>query len=285
MSRGLAYNTKYALNAICPYFTMFPLEFPFKVLKKHIRANPVVLDPFCGRGTTVYAAREMGFSSWGFDTSPIAVAVAKAKLASSSKEGVIKLAKKLIATEAQEIPIEAFKSRYNLLVKENEIREVQNSEIYNLRKLLECAILKNNNLGLGVASPINISIQNSNQQSIEINYSKLLEEFEDTSTVFKQLPGFNKEDEILLEEIKELLVKSKINGELTLLSIKPKLKAFYKRALDVIGDAKKIFIDAPQLYHLLKNATLGIYDSMTKIDGHNMLIELKQFLIFLNQMF
>jgi hypothetical protein len=54
--RPLAYNPSFALNAICPYFTMFPLEYPLKVLRQHRVAKPVVVDPFCGRGTTLFAA-------------------------------------------------------------------------------------------------------------------------------------------------------------------------------------------------------------------------------------
>ncbi|REJ81677.1 MAG: site-specific DNA-methyltransferase [Bacteroidetes bacterium] len=106
--RGLAYESKYALNAICPYFTMFPLEFPLKILKKHKEQSPVILDPFCGRGTTIYAARELGLSAWGIDTSPIAVAIAKAKLATSKKSKILSLARKLIATPAKNIPTSKF---------------------------------------------------------------------------------------------------------------------------------------------------------------------------------
>ena len=38
------------LNAICPYFTMFPIDFPLSALDTHTATR--VLDPFCGRGTT-----------------------------------------------------------------------------------------------------------------------------------------------------------------------------------------------------------------------------------------
>jgi DNA modification methylase len=100
----LAYNPKYALNAICPYYTMFPLEYPLHILKKHKKQNPKVLDPFCGRGTTIYAARELGLTAWGIDTSPIAVSVAKAKLAKINSKNVLKLAKKLIEKEPVNIP-------------------------------------------------------------------------------------------------------------------------------------------------------------------------------------
>lgn len=92
----LAYNKENALNAICPYFTMFPLEYPNRALKKHHKENPVVLDPFCGRGTTLFSARKFGFRSWGIDSSPVAVAIAKAKLASCDIEAPLELASELI---------------------------------------------------------------------------------------------------------------------------------------------------------------------------------------------
>lgn len=93
----LAYRKENALNAICPYFTMFPLEYPYQVLKKHRKDTPVILDPFCGRGTTLFAARTLGLSAWGIDTSPVAVAIAKSKLASCSVEEPLTLAHKLIS--------------------------------------------------------------------------------------------------------------------------------------------------------------------------------------------
>jgi hypothetical protein len=94
--RSLAYNPNYALNAICPYFTMFPLEYPLRVLKGHRKDRPVVLDPFCGRGTTLFAARNLSFESWGIDASPVAVAIAKAKLSNSTAEDALSLAQLLI---------------------------------------------------------------------------------------------------------------------------------------------------------------------------------------------
>src|SRR5690606_41868113 len=55
-------ETVLSLNTVCPYYTMFPLEFP---LARLARAKPGewVLDPFCGRGTTMYAARLRGLRS------------------------------------------------------------------------------------------------------------------------------------------------------------------------------------------------------------------------------
>jgi hypothetical protein len=103
--RPLAYNPNFALNAICPYFTMFPLEYPLRVLKKHRADTPVVFDPFCGRGTTLFAARSLGLKSWGIDSSPVAVAIAKAKLSNSTAEDALCLAQLLIAgTRPSHVP-------------------------------------------------------------------------------------------------------------------------------------------------------------------------------------
>lgn len=83
---------------------MFPLEYPVKVIRKHKKDIPVILDPFCGRGTTLYAARTFGFEAWGIDASPIAVAIAQAKLANCNYYDVIALAKRYLKREVKHIP-------------------------------------------------------------------------------------------------------------------------------------------------------------------------------------
>lgn len=108
---ALAYQKEFAFNAICPYYTMFPLEFPMHFLKKHKAERPTVYDPFCGRGTTIYAARKLGLRSYGLDTSPIAAAIAQAKLASADAENVIALANRLIAKAPKDVPDTPFFKR------------------------------------------------------------------------------------------------------------------------------------------------------------------------------
>ena len=108
MANVLAYKKDFAFNAICPYYTMFPLEFPMHLLMKHKAKFPTVYDPFCGRGTTIYAARRLGLRSYGLDTSPIAAAIAQAKLASAELKNVISLAEKLVARAPKEVPDSPF---------------------------------------------------------------------------------------------------------------------------------------------------------------------------------
>lgn len=81
-----------ALNAVCPYYTMFPLEFPLKTLAGHARRGDWVADPFCGRGTTNFAARLLGLPSVGVDSSPVAVALTQAKLADARASDVVRVA-------------------------------------------------------------------------------------------------------------------------------------------------------------------------------------------------
>jgi hypothetical protein len=85
-----------ALNAICPYFTMFPLEFPLSILSLRARKGERVLDPFCGRGTTNFAARLLGLSNLGVDASPVATAITAAKLVSVDPADVLNEAKSIL---------------------------------------------------------------------------------------------------------------------------------------------------------------------------------------------
>lgn len=73
-------DKKTAINAVCPYYTMFPLALPLRHLRRN-KTTKSVLDPFCGRGTTILAARAFGAAAHGIDTSPVAVAISEAKLA------------------------------------------------------------------------------------------------------------------------------------------------------------------------------------------------------------
>lgn len=83
------------LNTACPYFTMFPLEFPLARLSS-ARSDHVVLDPFCGRGTTMFAARLLGLRSVGIDASPVAAAIASAKVARADPQATEALARELL---------------------------------------------------------------------------------------------------------------------------------------------------------------------------------------------
>ena len=85
-----------ALNAVCPYYTMFPLEFPLGVLARRRQPKQWVLDPFCGRGTTTFAARLLGLPSVGLDSNPLAAALAAAKVPRVSARQVLATARYIL---------------------------------------------------------------------------------------------------------------------------------------------------------------------------------------------
>jgi hypothetical protein len=74
---------------------MFPLSFPFTALADAEQGD-WVLDPFCGRGTTILAARLRGLGSVGVDSNPVAGAIASSKLAMVRPSEVIALAAEIL---------------------------------------------------------------------------------------------------------------------------------------------------------------------------------------------
>mgnify|MGYP002379506069 CR=1 FL=1 len=98
-----------ALNGICPYFTMFPLDFPLNILQRKACVGDVVLDPFCGRGTTNFAARLVGLRSLGVDSSPVAAAITASKLATATVDDILTEARRILTErEAHHIPTGEF---------------------------------------------------------------------------------------------------------------------------------------------------------------------------------
>lgn len=135
-----------ALNAVCPYYTMYPLEFPLRVLGEHGRCGEWVIDPFCGRGTTNFAARLLQMPSMGVDSSPVAVALAQAKLASADADQVVATARAILnaAIEPVSVPTgEFWKLAYHhrTLVQLCQLREAMLTDCSSQTRILLRAII------------------------------------------------------------------------------------------------------------------------------------------------
>jgi len=88
---------------------MFPIEFPLKILRQRARRGDLVLDPFCGRGTTNFAARLLGLHSFGVDSSPVAIAITASKLVTATADEILAEARKILAgREPHQIPVGKF---------------------------------------------------------------------------------------------------------------------------------------------------------------------------------
>lgn len=99
--------SNHALNAVCPYFTMYPLAFPLRALREHGAEGDWVIDPFCGRGTTNFAARLRRMPSVGIDSSPVAAALAEAKLASAAPGSVVASARAILKAAQEPLSLPA----------------------------------------------------------------------------------------------------------------------------------------------------------------------------------
>jgi hypothetical protein len=101
---------------------MFPLSFPLSVLSRHAQLGDNVLDPFCGRGTTNYAARLLGLNSIGVDASPVAAAITAAKLVHAKPKIIVAEARSILASEPDvPVPSEPF---WNLAFHRDVLRDL-----------------------------------------------------------------------------------------------------------------------------------------------------------------
>ena len=66
------------------YLVSYPMSFPWTVphffIHKYTQKGDIVLDPFCGTGTTLLEAGLSGRVAYGVDTDPLAIRIAQAKI-------------------------------------------------------------------------------------------------------------------------------------------------------------------------------------------------------------
>ena len=66
--------------AVGPYYAMFPLEFAFDVIYTYSKEGDLVLDPFAGRASSVYAAATQKRHGLGIEINEVGWVYAQAKL-------------------------------------------------------------------------------------------------------------------------------------------------------------------------------------------------------------
>ncbi len=75
---------------IGPYYAMFPIPFAFEMVEKHCPTGGAVLDPFAGRGSSIYAAVTTGRYGCGIEINEVGWLYGKAKLAMAPEEAVLR---------------------------------------------------------------------------------------------------------------------------------------------------------------------------------------------------
>lgn len=71
------------------YYAMFPVDFAFDVVSEYSKPGDKVLDPFCGRGTSLFAASALGRMAHGIDINPLGYLYSSVKLAPADKDDVL----------------------------------------------------------------------------------------------------------------------------------------------------------------------------------------------------
>lgn len=75
---------RHRFHALCPYFAMFPESFAERWINELSKPGDIVLDPFCGRGTTPFCAVLLGRRAIASDVNDVAACVTRAKTAPPS---------------------------------------------------------------------------------------------------------------------------------------------------------------------------------------------------------
>lgn len=74
---------------IGPYYAMFPPTFADEVVRRYSEPGDLVLDPFAGRGTSLFSACSSGRTAVGIEISPVGFVYASAKLHPATKDDVL----------------------------------------------------------------------------------------------------------------------------------------------------------------------------------------------------
>lgn len=72
-----------------PYYAMFPLDFAFQVVEKYSKKGDYVIDPFAGRGSSVYAAGILERYGLGIEINPVGWLYGMVKVNPADKKDVI----------------------------------------------------------------------------------------------------------------------------------------------------------------------------------------------------
>lgn len=75
--------------SVGPYYAMFPLAFAREVVEKYTQPGDCLLDPFVGRGSSIYAAAASGRTGCGMEINPVGWVYSSVKLRPATKERVL----------------------------------------------------------------------------------------------------------------------------------------------------------------------------------------------------
>lgn len=115
-------DTSYLTHSLHPYPAKFPPQLPKKILEDYAFKGQIVLDPFCGSGTTLVEARIFGANAIGVDVNGLSVLLSQVK-ATPLTEQQFSIIENFISEVGNEIPKWKSEKRPKIKVKEIEGQE------------------------------------------------------------------------------------------------------------------------------------------------------------------
>lgn len=92
------FETTKHVHRLHPYRGKFIPQIPEYFLKRYFKKGDIILDPFCGSGTTLVACAEMGFPAVGIDVSEFSVFMTNVKLGNYDRKDMVGEIKKITDT-------------------------------------------------------------------------------------------------------------------------------------------------------------------------------------------
>jgi DNA modification methylase len=104
----------YRIQRWANFIAGYSIEFVEACLSELVPSENVVLDPFLGCGTTLVAARNLGFNGVGYEVHPIFYTLAQAKLKNYARDDISEIAHKLLT---ETVPIKWSKDAQKFIAK------------------------------------------------------------------------------------------------------------------------------------------------------------------------
>lgn len=91
-----------------PWYAMFPVDFALDVISNYSGEGDLVVDPFCGRGTSLYAAGALDRKAFGIEINAVGWSYASTKVGPAGRDLVMRrlkaIARKASKTDLPDLP-------------------------------------------------------------------------------------------------------------------------------------------------------------------------------------
>jgi len=84
-----------------PYYAMFPMDFACKVILNYSKQGDFVVDPFAGRGSSIFASAALARKTFGIEINPVAWLYSTVKLCPAPRKAVLDRLVEIIKISSQ----------------------------------------------------------------------------------------------------------------------------------------------------------------------------------------